>query len=136
MIKIYNRKSLLELESSKYNKLLISLYNSIVVLLLRAIFIIIVIIILIYLNFEYLSTTRLRKTSLTKITKIENKLTIFRINLSNRLIKRLISLNKTSNTIFALLDLYLNSILNRYRYSNTYIRYRLSFFVKVVFILL
>ena len=138
MIRIYNRNSLLELESLKYNKSLISLYNSIVALSPRALFIVIVIIILIYLSFDvYSSIIRLRKTSLIKITKTGNKLTEFRINLEDRLFSnRLINRDKTSGTILVLLDLYLNSMLNRYRYSNTRIRRRLSFFVEVVFILL
>ena len=135
-VNTYKRISLIESELLKYNKLLIKLYNSLIAFSLKAIFIIIIIMILIYLSFDiYSFITYLRKTLLTKITKTRNKLTIFKINFLNRS-KRLISLDKTSDIIFVLLGLYLNSILNRYRYSNIYIRRRLSFFVDVIFILL
>ena len=77
----------------------------------------------------------MRKASLIKITLVRKKSIISRINSFSNRFKRFINRDKAFNIILILLGLYFNLIRKRYKYFEIRIKRRLSFFIKVIFIL-
>ena len=60
---------------------------------------------------------------------------MLKINFSLNRFKRLINRDKAFNIILILLNLYLNLMRKRYKYSKIYIKRKLSFSIKIIFIL-